>query len=159
MLKDYMAGALAAVLVLPFAVGCSTNQSVVRGQNPDVPQIVQASHEQASGQTSYEVVPVSHASGVPCDCENGSGGAGPYAGPYHDGTWNGYYVDGDSCDDCDDSGSCCLGDGSCLKIPHNVHWYKYNEPKGLVYPPANQPPAIVQYPYFTHRGPTDFFMK
>ena len=28
---------------------------------------------------------------------------------------------------------------------------------GLVYPPQNGPPAVVQYPYYTVKGPTDFF--
>lgn len=37
------------------------------------------------------------------------------------------------------------------------HRVKYSVPSGLTYPPPNQPPAVVQYPYYTVRGPTDFF--
>lgn len=43
--------------------------------------------------------------------------------------------------------------------PTHHHTWEYHQPKGLVYPPANQPPAAVQYPYYTVKGPTDFFYK
>ena len=41
----------------------------------------------------------------------------------------------------------------------DYHTFEYRVPEGLSYPPANQPPAVVQYPYYTLRGPTDFFQK
>ena len=41
----------------------------------------------------------------------------------------------------------------------HYHTFEYREPEGMSYPPANQPPAVVQYPYYTLRGPTDFFKK
>jgi len=41
----------------------------------------------------------------------------------------------------------------------HYHTFEYDVPDNLSYPPANQPPAIVQYPYYTLRGPTDFFQK
>ncbi len=41
----------------------------------------------------------------------------------------------------------------------HYHTFEYKAPEGLRYPPANQPPAVVQYPYYTLRGPTDFFQK
>jgi hypothetical protein len=41
----------------------------------------------------------------------------------------------------------------------HYHTFEYRAPEGMTYPPANQPPAIVQYPYYTLRGPTDFFQK
>jgi len=28
-----------------------------------------------------------------------------------------------------------------------------------MYPPQNQKPAVYQYPYYTIKGPTDFFYK
>lgn len=49
--------------------------------------------------------------------------------------------------------------------PENYHWpkhhhtYDYRQPKNLCYPPQNQPAATVVYPYYTHKGPSDFFMK
>jgi len=41
----------------------------------------------------------------------------------------------------------------------HYHTFEYRAPEGMTYPPANQPPAVVQYPYYTLRGPTDFFQK
>lgn len=49
--------------------------------------------------------------------------------------------------------------------PENYHWPKhhhtfdYRQPKNLVYPPQNQPAGVVVYPYYTCKGPSDFFMK
>jgi len=49
--------------------------------------------------------------------------------------------------------------------PENYHWpkhhhtYDYRQPKNLTYPPQNQPAAAVVYPYYTCKGPSDFFMK
>lgn len=43
--------------------------------------------------------------------------------------------------------------------PTHHHTYDYKAPKGLVYPPANQPAAVVQYPYYTLKGPDDFFLE
>lgn len=61
---------------------------------------------------------------------------------------------------CDDGS--CYGADRCLNLPfHPVHrnFYTYDVPRGLEYPQENTPPAVVQYPYYTTRGPTDFFMK
>ena len=65
---------------------------------------------------------------------------------------------------CRTGGACGPGcDGSrCLNVPfHPVHrnFHTYDVPSGLEYPQDNQPPAVYQYPYYTTRGPTDFFMK
>jgi hypothetical protein len=46
----------------------------------------------------------------------------------------------------------CNGLGCC-------HCRPYCVPSDLSYPPANQPPAIVQYPYYTCKGPDCFFKK
>ena len=49
--------------------------------------------------------------------------------------------------------------------PRHVHNYSYNEPRGLSYPPNANPAVpgqqgpmpVVQYPYYTTKGPDDFF--
>lgn len=55
------------------------------------------------------------------------------------------------------------GNGAeCLNLPfHPVHrnFHTYDCPTDLSYPDANLPPASVQWPYYTLRGPTDFFMQ
>lgn len=43
--------------------------------------------------------------------------------------------------------------------PQHRIFYTYHHPTDLRYPPPQVPAAIVQYPYYTNRGPTDFFMK
>jgi hypothetical protein len=35
--------------------------------------------------------------------------------------------------------------------------FKYREPRDLVYPPPNAAPPVVQYPYYTCKGPDCFF--
>ena len=72
-----------------------------------------------------------------------------------------------SCPDCR-SGSCPSGfclpgydSGTVINLPGDpVHRnsFTYNVPQGLRYPPSPTPAAITQYPYYTFRGPTDFFM-
>ena len=48
--------------------------------------------------------------------------------------------------------------GMCrYPIPRQYYRMRYCVPQGLTYPPAGQPPAIVQYPYYTCKGPDDFF--
>ena len=67
--------------------------------------------------------------------------------------------------DCPPQGNACPG-GQCdsqnCNLPcHPVHRNSYtvNEPKGLMYPPNPSPAGVTQYPYYTFRGPTDFFME
>jgi len=42
---------------------------------------------------------------------------------------------------------------------YHYHTYRYKQPQCLVYPAPNQPAGAVTYPYYTHKGPSDFFMK
>lgn len=85
-------------------------------------------------------------------------------------------VSGASCQNCQNcqANGYCQGNGYCpgngcynpnelCNLPcHPVHRnsFTYNTPGGeLMYPPSPTPAAITQYPYYTLRGPTDFFMK
>ena len=43
--------------------------------------------------------------------------------------------------------------------PTHRHWSVYEQPKNLVYPPTQVPGSVVQYPYYTLKGPDDFFLK
>ena len=67
------------------------------------------------------------------------------------------------CQSCGGYGcnSCLFGNSSYNPdwYPTHHHWYRYQPPKNLVYPPANQPGAVVNYPYYTLKGPDDFFFK
>lgn len=58
--------------------------------------------------------------------------------------------------------SCGPGRAPCMNLPfHPVHrnFHTYDVPQGLTYPQQDTPAAVYQYPYYTTRGPTDFFMK
>lgn len=60
------------------------------------------------------------------------------------------------CDeDCfDEAGNCrhCQGHGCC-------HCRGYRIPRHMVYPPQGELPGIVQYPYYTCKGPDCFFAE
>ena len=43
-------------------------------------------------------------------------------------------------------------------FPTHKYKFEYHAPKNLVYPRAGQPAGVTVYPYYTTRGPTDFFM-
>ena len=73
-------------------------------------------------------------------------------------------VTGASCMSCQGMGSCsiCRTHNGTINLPfHPVHRnsYTYNTPKNLMYPDSSSPAGIVQYPYYTFRGPTDFFFE
>ena len=44
-----------------------------------------------------------------------------------------------------------------VRFGHSTFGHGSQGSFGLVYPPQNAPPAVVQYPYYTVKGPTDFF--
>lgn len=64
------------------------------------------------------------------------------------------------CSTCGGGGcSHCSGGHEDGWYPTHYVWFDYVEPKNLVYPPTNQPAAVIQYPYYTVKGPTDFFLQ
>lgn len=66
------------------------------------------------------------------------------------------------CEDPDDDGT---GDPNChwnhLHRPYPQHHftYAYKRPHNLVYPPPQVPGGAVVYPYYTLKGPSDFFRR
>jgi hypothetical protein len=99
-MRATMLSLAAAAACLTFAVGCSQNSHVVRGQQPE------------------------------------------YGTPV---------VSGDYCE-IDDDSNCRHGHGC-----HCSMCQPYCVPNDLVYPPPGDQPAIVQYPYYTTKGPDCFF--
>ena len=90
---------------------------------------------------------------------------GIYQPGYHIQQMSGYsdpYVS-QPCQSCGANGcNTCLYENSSYNpdwYPTHHHWYRYKPPKNLVYPPANQPGGVVVYPYYTLKGPDDFFFK
>ena len=147
-----------ACLVLPMAVGCmNANHGIVRGQSPSAP----AAPAAAAPQYGYGV-------------QQAGGLYGPMDGSIQ--------RLGGSCDQCATCGDCSgrcghrgrlagqlglrekINDVSEIRngpggawYPTHHHHFSYDAPRGLQYPPANVPPSVVVYPYYTVKGPDDFF--
>lgn len=117
----------ACALGAALAFGCATASSNVYGQTP------------ATGSAGYQ--PVRRTGFM----VRRSGGHGrhhvAHGSPYC--RWGGHH------------GSRAFGRPSWR--PLHRHSYTYRPPQNLKYPPANQPAAFVQYPYYTVKGPKDFF--
>jgi hypothetical protein len=43
--------------------------------------------------------------------------------------------------------------------PTHNHWHSYDVPSNLSYPPSTVPGGVVVYPYYTVKGPDDFFLQ
>ena len=149
--------ALSAITVLVALCGCTVPQGIMRGQSPhhgpvsvvppthgNLATVWHPLHDEHAYVSSYHST-----SGFPGyngilhgsvgDCPPGSGhpaGVCPHGAGYGPG---------------------CPGCGSGHGCPHHYHSYSYHRPHDLVYPPANAPGGAVVYPYYTHKGPSDFF--
>lgn len=59
---------------------------------------------------------------------------------------------------CPPMSACPPGQDNIWRPTHH-HTWEYKEPKNLRYPDPCQQPAMVQYPYYTCKGPSDFFFQ
>ncbi len=150
-----------AACSLLVVTGCTAPQAAVRGQSHHTTQVgpvangnlttVQgAFHDQHSQHVSYHsTTGIPGYSSQPGPCPNGAcpPGYGAPCPPGHGPAMGG------GCP----TGACGAGCG-----PQHYHSYSYSRPNNLVYPQAeagNVPGGAVVYPYYTHRGPSDFFRK
>lgn len=60
---------------------------------------------------------------------------------------------------CPSGGCRHCGYGCKHGHPQHYHSYRYDWPQNMVYPQGPVPAGLVQYPYYTLKGPSDFFMK
>jgi len=145
---------VACCLVLSCFVGCSAHSDTVRGQSPNGPTFGGPIQVREIGGAKYSEAPAGafanfarmhRASNHPASCPNcpQAMGGGGMMSPGGAGNY--------------------LWDNAAAQNkvwrPTHYHTYEVSKPKNLVYPPANQPPAIYQYPYYTVKSPTDFFYK
>lgn len=76
-----------------------------------------------------------------------------------------YTIDGSGCPQCQFGRACPAGGckhcgcGYRCGMPQHYQTYQFNWPQNMVYPQQGAPLGMVQYPYYTLRGPTDFFMN
>jgi hypothetical protein len=169
-----LAWGMAAVLAVCGAgLGCAQSGKTVRGQSP-VPEVAPVPAEatfgpiigSAPGYGEFKKHPKHHDfKTFPQFHDNHFGyEGGYYAGP------EGYYTthkskayvyggDAGGCPHCQ-NGMACPPNG-CPHCghgcPHHHHSYQYKWPENLVYPQGPVPAAMIQWPYYTLRGPTDFF--
>jgi len=124
---------IAAALIVPLSLGCSANSGVVRGQNPApmaAPGVDRGQQMAYQSGGPHQVYPMSAAAEPMPQTQMVDGGY--YCPP----TTYGHHG-----------------------LRQHRHWFTYDQPTDLRYPAANTPAPIVQYPYFTVKGPSDFFMK
>ena len=134
---------LAMLALLPLAVGCVTTQTSSPGY---------------AGLT-----PPSSVFRAQSPCANGQCGPSMY-GPQMGGCQScqtGGCPPGGQCQ----GGGCGLANGTCQPgnygvpfHPSHRNFYTYKAPQNVVYPnPRPTPMAAINYPYYTTKGPTDFF--
>lgn len=169
-------GMVALLALITTGMGCAQTGPMVRGQNPDAPVMAaQPGPEMfgpiigsAPGYGEFKNKPKGDFKTYTGFRNNHFGyEGGYYSGPegYHaDNSKHAYRMGGDmggGCPHCQNGNACppsgCQHCGH--GCPKNIATYQYKWPENQVYPPAVMPPAMVQYPYYTFRGPTDFFMK
>ena len=114
--------------------GCAAISPTMRAQSPDATQVSYGGggHGATSANQCATCDSGYTSAGMPANCDNGA---------------------------CQ---SCGPGRAPCVNLPcHPVHrnFHTYDAPRGLSYPQNDTPAAVYQYPYYTTRGPTDFFMK
>lgn len=68
---------------------------------------------------------------------------------------NGYVGSYDDCWECPVHGDNCPGPSKCRHCCKCCR--PYHVPNDLSYPPPGDMPAVVQYPYYTCKGPDCFF--
>lgn len=150
-----IAACSAALLIA--ACGCSTPQSISRGQSPHHGEVnvVPASF----GNLAAAQYPLhdAHAYSSSYHSTSGFPGYDAHLGGCPEGAC-GYGGYGGACG-CGHGGACGCGNGcGCGHgCPHHYHSFAYSRPADLVYPPPNAPGGAVVYPYYTHKGPSDFF--
>jgi hypothetical protein len=149
-----------AACALLAACGCAQTGPVMRGQSPPAVQQAQfgyhgSLHEAMHDHHARDTV---HFNVGPDGQPYQGGGylAGPHCPqggmcPPGNGCPPGY-----GCPGCPGGG---CGNGEIVCQPHHGYTYSYQTPNDLRYPPANVPGGAVVYPYYTHKGPSDFFRK
>ncbi len=171
-------GMATLLALITTGLGCAQTGPMIRGQNPDTPAAVAAPVAadafgpivgSAPGYGDIKNKPKTDFKTY-SQFRNSHFG---YEGGYYSGP-EGYYTDvgmkkaykyggyaDGGCPHCQNGSSC--PQGGCQHCGHGCpkHYmtYSYKWPQNQVYPPAVQPPAMVQYPYYTFRGPSDFFMQ
>ena len=166
-MKRAIHGWALAALLASISTGCqSLGTSTIRGQSPTEPQMTAAVAAAESGITpaGYYHQPIRagasevrdhyhehHNTSVTHYQTTGSGEVGAPSCP--PGYEQGYPAN------CPPGRHGHGGRHGLNLHRHDVHSYDYIVPNDLVYPQPNAVGGAVIYPYYTHRGPSDFFRQ
>lgn len=164
----------AAACLAVAACGCTSGTGVVRAQSP------QYGPQSAPTRTAAYSAPAGQPSAIQ---QTGGHHRGIRATPVYDATLGQHaayqtaHFDGHSgmgqsefpvsnggCPGgaCGQGGYCGPGGGCSPLNPsfvRDARSYSYCQPKDLRYPNANAVGGAVAYPYYTHKGPSDFFRQ
>lgn len=149
---------LVSCLLLSSFIGCAQSPGLIRGQNPP-------------GYADNSIHPTQPGTWI----HSNNGMPFPYNNRVADylqhRTTNGLPGNGmpGNCPDCYGNGQgphwdgtkWCYNDGTTYHGwgPTHTYQHQYKVPRNLSYPDANTPAGVVVYPYYTHKGPDDFFLK
>jgi len=171
---------LAACLMASLgAAGCTSTAPIIRGQNPDlvpnagvtqthghrpvkaaIDEVTDCYHEHHNTTTTFHNGNVGQYApariggaghlghgGCPQSCPPGYGNCPP-----------GYQCPPQQCRGNCPQGACRCGN-DLNWYPKHGYSYSYKRPNDLVYPQQGAVGGAVVYPYYTHKGPSDFFRK
>lgn len=163
---------LLGLLAMAICSGCQTfGQTTVRGQSPS-PSGSSAGLDISRGRGLYHtpvrstvdaIQDVSHEHHNTSTYYYGPGGQAGVTGPGYPSAYcppGG--VEGAYCPPAGYQGACPPGyeRARCRTgIGQDKFSYGYEVPNDLVYPPAGGVGGAVVYPYYTHKGPSDFFRQ
>ena len=149
---------MALLTVASAACGCGSTGMVTRGQDVHAPAPGQFQQYRAPGAAVHDHISGQHTSYYtdgygPLDHHHQAGGQSPAQGNCPP---NGY---------CPQNGNCPqdgYGGAGPNCFPKHHRTYSYSVPNDLSYPAQSGPGAVggaVVYPYYTHKGPSDFFRQ
>ncbi|MEZ6058006.1 MAG: hypothetical protein R3C01_15005 [Planctomycetaceae bacterium] len=149
-------------LMLVACTGCTSMDSVTRGQSPgEAGSVTQVSGEWERTYHSTEGYP-----SYPVDHQAERQARQAARGRIVDGWGAGQCPDGNCQTGNCQTGTCqhghrggCpqCGEGAVKWAPRHYFSYAYNQPTDLSYPSPMQPAGAIDYPYYIFKGPSDFF--
>lgn len=183
MMRATWAALCAAGIAAGMLSGCQSAAVTTRGQSPSG-EVVPAGHHhtplKAAKSELADCYHEHHNTSTQYYSAGGPGGHGAHGGQFcPPGAGSGYCPPGGAygpygATQCPPGGAYCPhgagaglcphgcrhgGSGEAAWAPRHGYSYSYEKPNDLVYPPANSTGGTVVYPYYTHKGPSDFFRK
>lgn len=162
-MKPSFLNGLAVLSLVTMSVGCASSGPVVRSQSPEaagnagVEQVsfdymhAKLHHDYQTSVNFQNMVPAPNNCPTCPPSQYGMASSCPTCPP---GSGGSYGYNGDCDNGCQADGMLCR----CPWHPTHHHMFSYEEPKNLTYP-TSQMGSLIRYPYYTFKGPDDFFQK